>query len=469
VRKFSRALSVGAIAALLGATPLQAASAAVPAKAGGSSHTQAQTEAGVPSKNARGPIMFYNVPTTAVINGERREAIRPAIQPPPILLCLPVTPPSPVPGCVPPAPPAGEPWPGNMAYFGGHVQVNPKIYLVYWGWDTKGAFNSACTSPAGDPVTCDPDGAGKRMYDFVQQMGGTQWAGVSTQYYQTNPDGSQTFVTNPANQLGGVWVDDSSHLTWNSGDSGTTLQNEVFHSLAAEASAAVAHFGLTSADLLNANIVILQPQNYSDPVAQNLGYCAWHDYTEPGIEGGIYDGLTYNVSFTNMPYVLDQGASCGENAINSGAAGTLDGFTIVLGHEIQETVTDPGAEDPGPNGTNLGAWYDNEAYEIGDKCAWVGDNLTGVGPEPLPIPGAMGTMTGNQGEVFPVQSLWSNGAAEGAGYCAGAGTDLPAGNTAPGGGTVPEAPIAVLVPALGLALAGGALLRRRSRRPAPLG
>jgi hypothetical protein len=37
----------------------------------------------------------------------------------------------------------------------------------------------------------------------------------------------------------------------------------------------------------------------------------------------------------------------------------------------------------------------------------------------------MGDIQGNQGTTFAVQSLWSNEAAAGAGYCAGAGTDLP--------------------------------------------
>jgi hypothetical protein len=37
----------------------------------------------------------------------------------------------------------------------------------------------------------------------------------------------------------------------------------------------------------------------------------------------------------------------------------------------------------------------------------------------------MGDITSNAGQAFAVQSLWSNDAAEGAGYCAGAGTDLP--------------------------------------------
>ena len=42
-----------------------------------------------------------------------------------------------------------------------------------------------------------------------------------------------------------------------------------------------------------------------------------------------------------------------------------------MGHEIEETITDPGAEDV-INGVNLGGWYDYSAYENGDKCAWVG-------------------------------------------------------------------------------------------------
>jgi hypothetical protein len=78
------------------------------------------------------PALMYTIGQTAAINGDTT-AVRPSINPPPVLACLPVTPPSPVPGCVPPAPPAGEPWPVNMAYFGGHVQVTPKIYLIFYG------------------------------------------------------------------------------------------------------------------------------------------------------------------------------------------------------------------------------------------------------------------------------------------------------------------------------------------------
>ena len=79
----------------------------------------------------------------------------PALQPPPVC-CLGLG-----------LPPAGQPAPVNMAYFGGHVQVTPKIYLVFWGWGQTGAFDH--TTP-GMP-TYDPDGAAARMTAFVKAMG----------------------------------------------------------------------------------------------------------------------------------------------------------------------------------------------------------------------------------------------------------------------------------------------------------
>jgi hypothetical protein len=336
------------------------------------------------------------------------------------------------------------PYPGNMAYYGGHVQTTPREYLVFWGWGEPGAFPSSQTCSS-ETITegaitatlaCDPDGAGKYMADFVNQIGGTQWAGEQTQYYETDPSGDKTFITNPASQLAGIWVDDTNDITGlpKTSSSNPPGPGNTYTDLAAEAERAVTHFGLTSADLANANIIIAQPPNYSDPNALSTGYCAFHDYTLPNVEGGIYNGITPDISYTNMPYALainSGGANvCGENAVNSGAAGHLDGFSIVLGHEIEETVTDPGAEDVLGSGTSaqqIGGWYDPlDANEDGDKCAWVGENLlTGQGTEP--VPGAMGDITGNQGTTFAVQSLWSNDSAAGAGYCAGAGTDLPTG------------------------------------------
>ncbi len=352
--------------------------------------------------------------------------------------------PSPFSNCgLPEFPATTLPYPGNMAYYGGHVVTNPKVYIVYWGWGEPGAFPSSQTCNA-ETVTegsisatlaCDPDGAGKYMADFVNQMGGTKWAGVQTQYFQTDSSGSKQYITNPTDQLDGIWVDDANDAsvlksTSSSNPAGPT---NTYTDLAQEAARAAQHFGLT--DLNNSDIVIAQPPNFSDPNAVASGYCAFHDYTYPGVEGGIYNGIQQGIAYTNMPYALaiNSGGSnvCGENAVNQGAAGTLDGFSIVLGHEIEESNTDPGAEDVIGSGTSaqqIGGWYDAvDANENGDKCAWVGENLlTGQAP-PEPIPGALGDITGNQGARFAVQSLWSNDSAGGAGYCAGTTTGLPTG------------------------------------------
>ena len=351
--------------------------------------------------------------------------------------------PSPFSNCgLPEFPATTLPYPGNMAYYGGHVQTTPKEYLVFWGWGESGAFpaSQTCSSETitegsnTATLACDPDGAGKYMADFVNAIGGTTWAGVQTQYYQTDSSGNKTNITNPANQLAGIWVDDTNDITGlaKTSSSNPPGASNTYTDLAQEAQRAIAHFGIT--DPANSNIIIAQPPNYSDPNAVSTGYCAFHDYTLPGVSGGIYNSVTPDISYTNMPYALainSSGANvCGENAVNSGAAGKLDGFSIVLGHEIEETVTDPGAEDVIGSGTSaqqVGGWYDAlDANENGDKCAWVGENLlTGQGTEP--VPGRMGDITGNDGKTYAVQALWSNDSAGGAGYCAGAGTDLPTG------------------------------------------
>ena len=141
----------------------------------------------------------------------------PALQPPAV--------------CCVPGPPvaAGAPYPGNMAYFGGHVQVQPKIYLVFWGWGEPGAFDH--TTP-GVPAS-DPDGAAARMTAFVKAMGGTKWAGVQTQYYET-VNGQNVYIQNSPNVFGGVWYDNTTPIH----DNLSGLE------LAQEAQRAVAHFGV---------------------------------------------------------------------------------------------------------------------------------------------------------------------------------------------------------------------------------
>lgn len=353
-------------------------------------------------------------------------------------------------------PATGLPVLGNMAYYGGAVQPHPRVYIVYWGWGEKGAWPSTdkCRAEKISEGTikatlkCDPDGAGRYVASWVYQLGDTQWAGEASQYYQTIKDKSgstfdQYIDTRDRHWLKGIWVDDKHNITGLEKTSGSAAAGpkNTYTDLAAEAALGVKHFEsthkLTRADLRNTDIVVFQPPKYSDPNALSTGYCAFHDWVASGFEGDIYNRkYTHGVqgfAYTNLPYLLavDSGGVnvCGENAVNAGKKGKLDGYSIALGHEIIETITDPGAEDVKGSGTSvkyLGGWYDTaDADEIGDKCAWVGLNPA-TGQEPvLPIPGAMGDIKGNGGKRFAVQSLWSNQAGEGAGYCAGAHTDLP--------------------------------------------
>ena len=116
-------------------------------------------------------------------------------------------------------------------------------------------------------------------------------------------------------------------------------------------------------------------------------FCAWHSSTSSS-----YGTLAY----TNLPYITDAGASCGQNFVNGGSAGLLDGVSIVGGHEYGETVS-----DPFPNS----GWLDGSGRENGDKCAWISSGQ-----------GASANITLPTG-TFAVQSLWSNLANGDAGGC----------------------------------------------------
>ncbi|MGZ4817567.1 MAG: hypothetical protein ACXVZJ_03020 [Terriglobales bacterium] len=293
-------------------------------------------------------------------------------------------------GVCPPGVAAGQPMPVNMAYFGGKVDVTPKLYLVYWGWGQPGAFDhTSPTNPSNDP-----DGVGALMARFLRAVGGTSWANVATQYYQDNQDGTFSKAGNPTHQLAGTWWDNSNPIH----DNLTPLE------LAQEAARGAQHFGISSSNLINAQVIVATPQKFNDAGFNQNSYCAWHDFTTPL----SYPGVTPYMPFVNMPYILNAGGGCGQDFVNPAPTGDHDGVTIVLGHEVAETWTDPGAESRAGQ-VSYGGWFDYQGWEIGDKCAWVGDGLQ--------IPGAAFNMIGNDGGAYPVQALWSNVSLSGVGYC----------------------------------------------------
>ncbi len=227
----------------------------------------------------------------------------------------------------------------NLTYHGGPIQTAPKIYAVYWGsaWNGSG----------------DPNGIKARANAFYGVIGGSRWLNSVTQYTQSNGQ----HVGNAAGSFAASYVDTTS----------TPPSRPTQSQLAAEATRAAAHFNDYS---VNASYVIILPHGIK-PSGFGTQYCAWHSSTTVSGKGTI--------AYTNAPYITDAGASCGAGSVNS--PGTLDGVTIVYGHEQAETET-----DPQPNS----GWLDSSGEENGDKCAWT--NLENN-------PNAGG---------YPTQPLWSN-------------------------------------------------------------
>jgi serine protease len=226
-----------------------------------------------------------------------------------------------------------------LTYHGGPIQTNPKMYVVFWGssWNTS---------------TGDPQGVKSRMLAFLGIVGGSGWNNSTTQYTQTGG----AHVGNQTGSLVASYVD-----TTTSPPSRPTQSQ-----MAAEAAKAAAKYGNYTA---NAVYIVALPHNIK-PSGFGTQYCAYHSSTTAA-------GNT--IAWTNDPYLPDVGASCGAGSVNS--PGTLDGVSIVFGHEQAEVET-----DPFPNS----GWLDSGGAENGDKCAWV--NL-------INNPNAGG---------YPTQPLWSN-------------------------------------------------------------
>jgi serine protease len=269
-----------------------------------------------------------------------------------------------------------------------------KVYLVFYGsqWGTQGTDSNGNVTLSGDP-------SGEAPYDqqFIKGLGTSNelWSGVMTQYCegvaagtQICPASSTLHVGYPTGgALSGVWVDEST------ASPGTATG----HQLGVEAVNAAAHFGNTTAAAnRNAQYVILSPTGSNPDNWLTNGFCAWHDYNgDSTLSGGGVSSPYGDIAFTNLPYITDAGASCGQNFVNSN--GTLDGVSIVGGHEYAETITD---QNP------AGGYTDSSGAENGDKCAWITPGTSGGSFD-------LTTSTG----TFAVQTTWGNDGSGGNGAC----------------------------------------------------
>jgi hypothetical protein len=288
----------------------------------------------------------------------------------------------------------------NLRYGGGNHGIGvttgaPKVYLIFWGsqWGTSGTDGNGNTTLSGDP-----SGQAPREQQMFKGIGVNSelWSGVMTQFCEGVAAGSQTCGT--TNHVGyptggayaGIWVDTSA----------SAPSNATGHQIGVEAVAAASHFGnTTAASNRNAQYVVVSPHN-THPDGFNTAsgnFCAWHDWNgDTTLTGGAVSSSVGDIAFTNMPYVTDAGTSCGQNFVNSGTAGNLDGVTIVGGHEYAETITD---QNP------AGGWTDTSGEENADKCAWISSGQ-----------GASANVAFSTGN-FAMQSTWSNDFNNAAGGC----------------------------------------------------
>jgi serine protease len=267
-----------------------------------------------------------------------------------------------------------------------------KVYLVFYGsqWGTQGTDGNGNVTLSGDP-------SGEAPY--LQQLmkglgtGGELWSGVMTQYCDgvavgatSCPASNQSHVAYPTGgAIAGVWVDEST----------PSPSNATGHQLGVEAVNAAGHFGnITAASNRDAQYVILSPTGTDPDNWLQNGFCAWHDYNgDSSLSGGAVTSPYGDIAFTNMPYVTNAGASCGQSFVNGGSAGLLDGVSIVEGHEYAETITD---QNP------AGGLVNSAGEETGDLCAW--DLGPGAPAQDLSL------TTG----TFAMQSTWAN---DGGGTC----------------------------------------------------
>jgi len=248
----------------------------------------------------------------------------------------------------------------------------PRVYLVFYG--------SQWASGAGG----DPYGVSTFLQALFTGLGtgGETWSGTMTQYCDGPALSAGATSCNPATMphvgypsggaLAGVWFDVMAPAP----ASATTAQ------LGQEAANAAAHFGNTTpAANRYAQYLIVSPSGTHPDGFNTSGanFCGWHNYMRSPYG---------DVAYSNLPYVSDAGSSCGVNFVNPGAAGVLDAFSIVSGHEYAETLSD---QNPPGGWTNPGT-----GEEVGDECAWITSGQ-----------GATSNVHMATG-VFAMQSVWSN-------------------------------------------------------------
>ncbi|CAI5459436.1 unnamed protein product [Closterium sp. Yama58-4] len=215
----------------------------------------------------------------------------------------------------------------DIANQGGPILANPKVYLIYYGnW---------------------PEGSGQDVIEnFINSLGGDtgnqgdptgensvrNWWDISTNYYQNNDDGTQTFVS-PDITLGGTVTDDGSN-GWQSIDLGTIVNTHAGTDLPIDTDGI--YLVLTSSDV--------QVDGFCD------SFCGFH--TQTTLDSGENVAVGFIGSHDNC---------CTYSDVSPNGMPGIDSMISTIGHEIAEAATDPDVSS---------GWMAADGEENADMCAW---------------------------------------------------------------------------------------------------
>jgi serine protease len=258
-----------------------------------------------------------------------------------------------------------------------------KVYLIFYGtqWGTSSTDangNLQFTNDAAHAAS-----AAQQMFKGIGTNNET-WQNELTQWCNGAATGATscaaglTRIPRQANILAGVWYDNAAASP--AAATGTQLAQEAIR--------AAAHFGNTAIGSNRSTYYVILSPKGTNPDNYQGQYCAWHDYTGDGYGVTAPGG---DLAFSNQPYNIDSGSGCGVGFVNS--PGTLDGYTMTLGHEWHEMMSD---QFPAGGWTN----HDTGTYagqENSDECAWIAAGQTGGAAN---VAFSTGT--------FAQQASWSN-------------------------------------------------------------
>lgn len=291
---------------------------------------------------------------------------------------------------------------GDLTYYGGPVETNPVVYVIFWGasWGTS-------SSPSTDATI---------LTNFWNEIGHTEHQDLMSQYY-SQFGVPTTFISNTL-KYAGTWFDSSvppsvdSSCSSNSTIEDSTIQNEVATALDIDE---------FPKDTSNATYFVYTPSGYSvnDGGGDCSGsqFCAYHSNSDPLGPG---DGFAYAA----MPYPVSPSGSglpnclSGSWSVPNGDA-NADALANFSNHEWFESVTDP---DPnvycystityqyeGCSGYTGWAYFSGTYPgvltfdEVADECSYVFPSNTGSGgidPE--------GNTLVNNGQLYYLQMIYSN-------------------------------------------------------------